>query len=68
MTYLEKIIDFTTGEETIREYTQEEIEAAKKIQNKLEQKLQADADLLDAKLATLQKLGLTEPEAKLLLS
>ena len=65
MKTLEKIIDVTTGEETIieREMTTFEIEAmetAKKEQEEYQKNLQSKALLLE-------KLGITEEEAKLLL-
>ncbi len=66
--YFEKIVNITTGEEILREYTEAEIaqiEAAKleaaKLQAEIEKRQQD-------KLALLDKLGITEDEAKLLLS
>lgn len=66
--FTEKIVDIETGETSIREYTVEETEeiiAARKkaeLENlEIEQKIQARLDIL-------AKLGLTEDEAKVLLS
>lgn len=68
MTLIEKIIDLTTGEEIVKPYTKEqlaevEVAALKKAEREAEAeaKAQAKADLL-------AKLGITEDEAKLLLS
>jgi len=67
MTYVEKIIDAVTGKETIREMTPDEIaeiesnkETIKKIQTEKEVKAKAKEELLN-------RLGITEEEAKLLL-
>lgn len=65
--YKEKIIDINTGEETWRDYSAEEIAKV--------EKAQAEAAELNAQLAAkdiarkaiLEKLGLTEEEAKTLL-
>lgn len=68
--YIEKIYDVQTGEETIveRPFTKDElaaIEAEKKAAEKRQAELEAKAS---ARAAILEKLGLTEDEAKLLLS
>lgn len=70
MKITEKIVDINTGEEQIveREATLqeiEEIEAAKK--QAVERQLRIDSEK-KARLEVLQKLGITEEEAKLLLS
>ena len=57
-----------TGEETIREHTAEEIQAAAKAQTESNARRQKALDEYDAKLAILNKLGISEAEAKLLLS
>jgi len=57
-----------TGEETIREHTAEEIKAAAKAQAESDARRQKALDEYDAKLAILNKLGITDEEAKLLLS
>ena len=63
--YKEKIINVITGEETIRDYTPEEITEAKAFQAKLE-KQQAEAEARQAirssALAKLAELGLTPDE------
>jgi acyl-CoA reductase-like NAD-dependent aldehyde dehydrogenase len=69
--YQEKIIDITTGEETIRPYTPEEVaevEAAIEA-TRLEQeaKAAAQSEKETARQAILERLGITEDEAKLLL-
>ena len=68
MIYMEKIIDVTTGKETLRPYTQEEM--AKVAVNEAEamkRQLQADANA-KTKAALLERLGITANEAALLLS
>jgi hypothetical protein len=70
--YTEKIVDVTTGEETLREFTKEEIADLVKEQKTLDEKnaiRKAEAELrISDRLAILTKLGLTDDEAKLLLS
>lgn len=71
MTYVEKIIDITTGEETIRPYTKEEnatVEAAKsQSENEIaEREAQAKAKEV-ARQAVLDKLGLSADEVAALL-
>jgi hypothetical protein len=61
MEYQEKIFDITTGKTTFRKYTLEEIENI--------EALAAEAAVKEAaRQALLDKLGITEDEAKLLLS
>ena len=68
MTYKEKIINLETGEETWRDFTDEEIAELEKAQQERAKK-QAEAEAKAAeKSALLVKLGITEEEAKLLLS
>lgn len=64
--YTEKIIDAITGEESIieRDFTKEEIAA----QKAFEAEMDAANKQMVAKNALLEKLGITEEEAKLLLS
>ena len=72
MKYFETILDITTGETTIREYTKAEIDAVEK--EKAE--VAAEQNLKDfeqktkatAKAALLTRLGITAEEATLLLS
>jgi hypothetical protein len=66
--YFEKIVNVETGEETIRPFTEDEI--AKMEQGITEAQAKAAADNVKEleKTALLAKLGITEDEAKLLLS
>jgi hypothetical protein len=68
----EKIIDVTTGEETIREYTEaetKEAEANLALAKAQIAAIQAETTAKEAdKAALLTKLGITADEAKLLLS
>jgi hypothetical protein len=66
--YKEKIVNALTGEETWRDYTDAEIAEVEKVQAEIAQKqiLRAEAEAQKADL--LDRLGLTEEEAKLLLS
>jgi hypothetical protein len=70
--YTEKIVDVTTGEETVRELTKEEIAELVKEQKTLDERSAVRKAEIDARisqrLAILTKLGLTEEEAALLLS
>jgi len=70
--YSEKIVNVQTGEEIIRPYTEAEIaeietQAAAIAQAKAEQELVAAQRAVD-KQELLERLGITEDEAKLLLS
>lgn len=68
MSYKEKIVNVETGEETWRDYTPEEIA---KVQASIA-KAEADQQELAAKAAqkqqVLEMLGITEEQAKLILS
>lgn len=66
--YREKIVNVETGEETWRDYTPEEIAAVEKAQAEMDEFLAKQAQTAAAKAALLEKLGITEDEAKLLLS
>ena len=70
--YTEKIVDVTTGEEIFRELTKEEIAELTSEQKKLDQKVALRKSEIESsqssRLAILTKLGLTDDEAKLLLS
>jgi hypothetical protein len=72
MTYTEKIINIATGEETIREFTKEEIarfEAEKAEFLAIENaKRQEEAAKNAARQVVLDKLGLTAEEAAALLA
>lgn len=66
--YIEKIIDVSTGEEIIRDYDSNEIkevEAARKQAAAISANLE---EIAEKKKLILEKLGITEEEAKLLLS
>jgi len=67
MTYFEKIVDVATGEEVLRNYTAEEIAQVEKAIVDNETRIKDLAIKAEAKTALLQKLGITEDEAKLLL-
>ena len=64
--YKEKIVDLETGEETWRDYTAEEIAAVEKAQAETAELLAKQAQSAAAKSALLEKLGITQEEAKLL--
>lgn len=70
--YKEKIIDLITGEETWRDYTAKEIAEVERAQAEAAAKVQAQAQVAAeaaaAKAALLEKLGISEEEAKLLLA
>jgi hypothetical protein len=62
-----KIVDVSTGEEVIRDANAEELAQFKKdADNALAEKVQAEAKATQ-KAALLDRLGITEDEAKLLL-
>ena len=65
--YTERIVNIETGEVTIRPYTQEEIEEVEKNIAANEAKIQETNSYLAARKAVLDRLGLTEEEAKLIL-
>lgn len=71
MTYTEKIIDISTGQETIRPYTSEEIAAIEALQAELAEKIAQENAEQDAKnaarQAVLDKLGLNADEVAALL-
>ena len=66
--YFEKIINVETGEETIRNYTKDEIATMKTAEAENAAKATADQTKETQKTALLQKLGITQEEANLLLS
>lgn len=65
--YKEKIIDSQTGEETWRDYTPEEITEVEKALAKAKIKEAEQAAKAEQRAALLERLGITEEEAKLLL-
>ena len=66
--YKEKIVNLETGEETIRDYNAKEIAEVERAQADSAKFLAELAEKQIAKAALLSKLGITEEEAKLLLS
>jgi hypothetical protein len=68
MTYTEKTLDVTTNKETIRNYTKEEIATVEQAIQEADAISKASAEKALAKSALLQKLGISESEAALLLS
>lgn len=66
--YREKIVNIQTGEETWRDYTPKEIAEVEKAQAEAAERVAKAAETAAAKAALLAKLGITEEEAKLLLS
>jgi hypothetical protein len=66
MRYFETILDLETGEQTIRQYTQAEIDDAEKTKaSRVAEQATRDAEQkikADAKSAVLAKLGLTADE------
>jgi hypothetical protein len=68
MTYIERIYDASTGEITEREYTSDEIAEMKSNEAKAAEFTKELEVKAAQKSALLAKLGITEDEAKLLLS
>ena len=66
--YKEKIVDVITGEEIWRDYTDAEIAEAQKAQAEAAVLAIEQAEKEAARKAIFDKLGITEEEAKLLLS
>lgn len=65
---IHKIIDVVTGEETLLDYTEKELNEQKAAQAAIDARLAEDATKAEAKAALLERLGITEDEAKLLLA
>ena len=66
--YKEKIVNIQTGEETWRDYTPAEIAEVEKAQAEAAARAAEQAEKEAARKAIFDKLGITEEEAKLLLS
>ena len=64
----EKIINIETGQETWRDYTEAESAEVEAARQEAETQAQAESTKSAEKAALLAKLGITEDEAKLLLS
>lgn len=63
--YKEKIVNHTTGEETWRDYTSEEIKAVEIAQKETNQRIEAELEkekIRQSALSKLIDLGLTEEE------
>ena len=67
MTYFEKIVDVTTGKEILRPYTKAEVAEVEEAIVRNEERIKLLSDKAVNKAALLEKLGITEDEAKLLL-
>jgi len=65
--YREKIINIETGEETWREYTAQEIAEVERAQAEAAEIAVKQAEAAAKRQALLDKLGITEEEARLLL-
>lgn len=63
----EKIVDVETGEEVIRPYSEEEIAEVEKNRQEAAVRVKEAEDKAAARSLILEKLGLTEEEAKVLL-
>lgn len=68
MTYLHKTIDAVTGEEITKPYTKAELDEVKASEAAIAAKQAAAETKATEKAALLAKLGITDDEAKLLLS
>jgi N-acetylmuramic acid 6-phosphate (MurNAc-6-P) etherase len=66
--YKEKIVNVATGEETWRDYTAQEIAEVEAAQAETAERLVEAEAKATQKAALLNRLGITEEEAKLLLS
>lgn len=66
--YKEKIVNIETGKETWRDYTEAEIAAVEAARAEAQALQEAETAQAAEKAALLEKLGITEDEAKLLLS
>jgi len=66
--YKEKIVNIQTGEETWRDYTAAEVAEVERAQAEAAESIAKIAEKDAARKAIFDKLGLTEEEAKLLLS
>lgn len=64
---MKKIIDLTTGDEIITDLTKDEIVEKTQAQKDLAERLEVIAEKDAKKAALLEKLGITEDEARLLL-
>jgi hypothetical protein len=65
---IHKIVDVTTGEETLVDYTSAELAEQEASKAATAATMQANAERAEAKAAVLERLGITADEAALLLS
>lgn len=63
-----KLVNAETGEEIEREMNEAELKEAEKLAAKWEAEVKAEQDKAEKKAEVLERLGITEEEAKLLLS
>lgn len=68
MIYVERIVNVETGETTERPYTPAEIAKVEAAQAEAAARAEAETSKAIQKAALLERLGITEEEAKLLLS
>lgn len=68
MTYIERIVNTETNQVTEQPYTKEQLAEVDAAQKKLKGMQAAEATKAAEKAALLAKLGITDDEAKLLLS
>jgi len=68
MTYFERIVNVQTGETTEREYNEKEIKEVEAKQAEVALLAEAEAQKAADKAALLARMGLTDDEARLLLS
>jgi hypothetical protein len=68
MTYIERIVNADTNQITEQPYTEEQLAEVDAAQKKLKEMQEAEATKATEKAALLAKLGITDDEAKLLLS
>ena len=63
----EKIVNTITNETTFRDYTEEQLTQVETAKLETEYRLLKENEIIAAKLALFNRLGITEDEAKLLL-
>ncbi len=68
MTYIERIVNADTNEVIEQDYTEAQLAEVQDFNKKLKVQQAAEAQTAADKAALLEKLGITEDEAKLLLS
>lgn len=68
MSFIEQIVNVETGEIIEKPYSKEQLAEVEKAKAEIEKRLAQEAEKEMARKAIFEKLGLTEEEAKLLLS